>query len=279
MDRELVLLVLIPALVGPILCVAGLWHGRNGESACAQLSERRRWRDLWIPFLPAAVLLALLIGWATVEPERAEAARGTVLASAALFGLVWMRAASRAVWALLHRPHDVPASTVGFFRPRVHLSQRFVDNLDADAIAAARAHEEAHARHRDPLRLWLAQFATDLQWPTTATHGRLLAWHRMLELARDEEARRLGTRGEDLAAAIIAAAKLQSDAPRLDAAGLLGNGSRLHERVCRALAPLSLPPGEDRGWPPRLVALGILLFAASALGALVGESLVRAILR
>jgi beta-lactamase regulating signal transducer with metallopeptidase domain len=73
-------------------------------------------------------------------------------------------------------------------RPWVLSSPYLAKTLDDRTIEAALEHERAHARHHDPLRIWLAQLATDLQWPWPQAHKRFQLWILALELARDEEA-------------------------------------------------------------------------------------------
>ena len=277
-DRELVLLILVPAVAGPLMSLAGRWMPRRREGPCATSAERVRWRDLWMPCVPVAVFVALLLGWAMTEPEHAEAAHGLIAVLATVFTAVWIRALLRSAWSLLRHSAEPPACTVGLLRPRVYLSKALLDVLDPEAIEAARAHEEAHARHHDPLRLWLGQFVTDLQWPAAAPRERLQAWQRTLELARDEEARWHGVRGEDLAAAIVEAARLGPITSGSSAA-LLGNGSRLRERIRRALAPLTPPPPKDSGSVHRAIALLVVCLGAAVAGVQLGESLMRMLLR
>lgn len=279
MDRELVLAILAAAVAGPLLALAGFSTSRGPSHESASLAERRHWRDLWAPCFPAAVCVAALIGWALVEPERAETAHGALIVLATLFAAVWGRAMARASWALLSRAADAPASTAGILRPRVRLSPLFHRSCDPDALRAACMHEEAHARHRDPLRVWLAQLVTDLQWPAPSARKRLLAWRYALELARDEEARRRGVRGEDLAAAILVAARLGIPATRGPVVGLLNEGAGLRERIRWALAPLSTPPPDERGFPHVAMMLIALLSAATICGASCGESVMRFLLR
>ena len=278
MDRELVLLILLPAIAGPLMSLAGLRTVQACEEECAMHAERGRWRDLWAPCVPVVVFVALLMGWAMTEPEHAEAAHGLIAVLATVFTTVWVRALFRSAWSLLRRSAEQPACTVGLLRPRIHMSRALLDALDSDAVAAAHAHEEAHVRHRDPLRLWLGQLVTDFQWPAAAPRERLSAWQRTLELARDEEARRQGVRGDDLAAAIIEAARLRVGTQGSDAA-LLGSGTRLCERVRRALAPLTPAPPEDSGSVHRPIALLVVCVGAALAGVHLGEPLMRALLR
>ncbi len=140
MDRELVLAALVAVTVGPLI------------AAVAAL----RWRSIWAPVIPAALALALLIGWALVEPEKAEPVPGWALAFALPVALVWTRAILRALRALRDPRGPAAADTVGLLWPRVRVARWFFESLDAGALAAAVEHELAHARHRDPLRIWHA---------------------------------------------------------------------------------------------------------------------------
>ena len=51
-----------------------------------------------------------------------------------------------------------PAFTAGFWRPRVYVAASLPDVLDAPQLEAVLAHENAHVRRRDPLRLSLLRF-------------------------------------------------------------------------------------------------------------------------
>jgi hypothetical protein len=186
-----------------------------------------------------------------------------------------MRAIWRAMEALRRRPVVRAAGVIGLWRPRIVMSEQFRARVDDLTAAAAIAHEAAHARHRDPLRLWLAQFATDLQWPSARAADRLRAWIRVVEFARDDEARQAGVEGADLAAAIIAAVRL-SDTDRL-APALAGDRADFETRIRRLLGPVP----SDEAVPS--FALRVVVAAAPALlvitlaGARFGESLVRTI--
>jgi hypothetical protein len=274
-DRELILAALTCLLCGPALVAAGALVGQVAPGGPAHDLERSAWRKLWLPLVPAALILAFLIGWAAQEPEDAEAAGAVVFGVAALFALVVVRALVRAARAT-RLPERAPvAMTIGFWRPRVVLAPELAARLDARALRAAIAHEAAHVRHRDPLRLWLAQLATDLQWPAGAARARLADWREALELARDAEACE-EVDGSDLAAALITAAQLARG-------GMVGAAALLvPERTSAAFADrihrlLDGPPprgtrsrGGWRGW----LALGGALGGAAAAGAVYGEALV-----
>jgi hypothetical protein len=194
---------------------------------------------------------------------------------AAPLGAVWLRAALRAAAALRARGEDQPARVEGLVRPRVVIDSAFRAALDAASLDAVLAHERAHARHHDPLRLWLAQFATDLQGPTRAASARLDAWRGALETARDDEARREGVRGEDLANGLVIAARAVSTARPAAIATLGSPEVELAARVARLLEPLERPA------PPRaslaIATLGAAIAAAALVGWTYGDLFVRAL--
>lgn len=278
MDRELVLAILGTMLTGVTLQLGVLWPPAEAViRESARHAERRCWWRVWMPLTPMLIVLCALAGWAVLEPPNAERVPGTLLVLTLPCAFVWTRALWRAAKSLKRRPMVRAAGVVGLWRPRVVISDRFCARVDERAAAAAVAHEEAHARHRDPLRLWLAQIATDLQWPSSRGAERLRVWMRVLEFARDDEARRSGIEGADLAAAIIAAVRLH-DSHRF-APALVGDRADFETRIRRLLAP---PPSDD-AVPSS--AFNILMTAVPTLiaiavgGALFGESLVRTVFR
>src|SRR6266478_2842093 len=110
--------------------------------------------------------------------------------------------------------------------------------LSEGQVNAVLEHARAHARHCDPLRIWLVQLATDLQWPWPQAHERLRRWLLALELARDEEARATGIEGTDLANAILASARFDQRVNLPPQAALTGEASALKHRIGRLLDPL-----------------------------------------
>jgi len=274
MDRELVLAVLIALLCGVALVVSGSWWTGAadicGDSAC----EQRAWRCLWLPFLPAMLMLAALAGWALREPASAEPVPNRLLWCALPFAGIFARATWRALRSLRIRDEGLAAATVGLLHPRIVISPRMAAALDHDALAAALEHEKAHARHRDPLRLWLAQLGTDLLWPWPAAHSRLAYWKRVLEFARDDEARLRGASGPDLAAAILTSIRMtQANAP-CGAATLGADEAFVKQRVERLLQPLLPPPQTKPAVSWLLVAMTAISLAMLG-GAAFGERAVQ----
>ena len=237
MDRELMLAVLVCLLCGPALLAAGALRPRLPRVESARALERHAWRRLWLPLLPVALVLAFLVGWALQEPDAAEGVPPVLLVPAALFGLIILRAVLRALRALRVPAHAEVAMTAGLWRPRIRIAPELAARLDEHALRAAFEHEVAHARHRDPLRLWLAQLATDLQWPLAAPRRRFADWREALELARDAEACE-HVEGSDLAAALIEAARLSRARVAATVVGLVArtDGARaFSERIHRLL--------------------------------------------
>jgi len=180
--------------------------------------------------------------------------------------VLWLRALARLVLANLRRP-AVAMGVVGLWRPRIVVEPAVACALDAEELAAALAHEEAHRRHRDPLRIALAHLACDLQWPWPQARWRLRAWLEALEEARDDGAVAAGADPAALAAAIIAVARHQVTA----GAAALG-ATAVERRVARLLADEPRPPSAEAG---RLasIAIGLVLVAALVAGIAVGDDL------
>jgi hypothetical protein len=274
-DRDLVLAGLLIITVGLTLLAAAPWPRPITPRRSAREWEVATWRALWWPSVPVVAVISILIGWAIVEPAISdEHLPFSALVMSAVFLGLWLRVVIRAVRALRSRT-PVVAGTVGLWRARVVFSDDFTARLDPHARDAAEAHETAHVRHRDPLRIWLAQLITDLQWPWPAATRRFRRWRHVLELARDEEARLTGADGADLAEAVLVAAKLQtSGAP---GASLIEDSIGLEERINRLLAPVSSEDVQPRS------RTAIALFSVSVVGVLsgiwFGEEFVQAIVK
>ena len=269
MDRELALAALTLAMAGPLLFAAGAWRQPSASATGARQGEQACWKALWTPAYPALVGLFTLLGWAALEPRDAELLPGSILAVSALFAGIWMRAFTRAVKSAYAQRPQIVAGTVGLWRPRTVLSHALIAQLDVDALEAARAHEAAHLRHRDPLRIWLAQLVTDLQWPWPGPCARFDEWRRVLELARDEEARCAGIDGADLAAAILSTVRMTIPSSRT--ATLIATRSGLEERIERLLAPLHVGEPTRRCSKTTLVVLVSMCVVGAISGLRFGE--------
>lgn len=278
MDRELVFAILVPALCGCALMAAAWWPSELPLDAGNLAAERRTWWRVWLPFGPAAFVFAVLCGWALKEPANAEPVPKAVILTALPFALIFARAAWRATRSLTTAGEHLTVATVGLLRPRIIVSPRFTDAVDQEALSAALEHERAHARHRDPLRLWLAQLATELLWPSAAAIARLQTWKRALEIARDDEARAQGVAGPDLAAAILASLRLSQARVAPIAVATLTDENFIKERITRLLQPAETAPSRDHKIAPFLVVLMVAIPIAILLGVEFGEKLIGSLL-
>jgi Zn-dependent protease with chaperone function len=277
MDRELVFAVLVAALCGLTLMAAGWRRPAKFCAAALPKSERLMWRQIWLPFAPALIVFALLCGWAWMEPRDAEPAPKALMFAALPFALIFTRAIWRATRALRTSRARHTIATIGFIRPRIILSPAFAEAVDENALAAAMEHERAHQCHRDPLRIWLAQLGTELQWPPPAATARLQNWKRALEIARDDEARERGAAGPDLAAAIIASLRLSNET-FTDAAARLAEEAFVKERVTRLLQPLEAEEPTPRRIAPILILLALAIPSAIFIGLEFGERIIGSLL-
>lgn len=267
MNREL-LLIGLAALLGGTLAwlVAPVRIATTLGPAWRR--ERRAWRGLIAPLIVIAFATALVLGWAVQEPAVSDerlAPIAWIIAAAVL--ALWVRALWR-FWRAATARTSAPLAVVGLWRPRIVIESSFEDTLDRDALLAALAHEAAHVRHRDPLRIALAQLAIDLQWPWPQPRARLRAWHIALEQARDDEAIADGARPEDLGHAIVEAARLQ----RAGRGAALTGDAAIELRITRLLdGRVPERPGASLVFP---FVIGAGLIAAVILGVAFGEQLV-----
>lgn len=269
-ERESLLAMLIVLLGGSALQLFAVWPGRIRHESASRRLERVRWLVLWWPTAPALTVAAWLCGWALSQPDPVPAHVGRLIFIGALpFAVVGGRALLRAVWSLCHSSRVYGIATVGLLRPRIVVAPELAKALDAHALQAALAHERTHVRHRDPLRIWLAQIVTDLQWPWAPPRRRFTGWLAALECARDDEARSAGVEGADLAAAVLSSLRFQLEAA--SAATLIGQPEALPARIARLLRPLAESP-PDREPLFLVVAAGLAMIwcAAVVLGLLCG---------
>jgi BlaR1 peptidase M56 len=278
-ERESLLATLIVLLSGLALQLFALWPGRIRNQSASRQLERLHWFALWWPTAPALTVAAWLCGWALSQPDPVPAHVGVlVFIAAGPFAILGGRAVVRAVLSLCHSPRTYGIVTVGLLRPRIVVAPEFAKALDAPAMQAALAHERTHVLHRDPLRIWLAQFVTDLQWPWGSARRRFTGWLATLEHARDDEARAAGVEGADLAAAVLSSLRFQLRIATA-AATLIGQPDALPTRIARLLRPLpESPPHRE---PPYLAVAGglaVVWLVAMVLGSSCGERLIDSLL-
>jgi hypothetical protein len=279
MERECCLSMLITLMGGTTLLVCGWWPAARVRGSSALRLEEITWRRVWLPVAPALAVAAWLCGWALTEPDPVpERVPISLVLTAVPLALLLARAVVRAGWSLIVDQGDPATATVGLLRPWIVFSPHLARSLDEGQVNAVLEHERAHARHLDPLRIWLAQLATDLQWPWPQAHERLRRWLLALELARDEEARATGVDGADLADGILASARFDQRPNQPLQAALTGEPSALKQRIARLVDPLPIESegAQARAHGPLLVLVPTLLFALP-LGLMFGERVVRAL--
>jgi hypothetical protein len=258
-ERESLLLTLVLLLGGLAIQLFALWPSHGAGLSPSRQLERRRWFALWYPIAPALIVAAWLCGWALSQPDPVPGHVGRLIFVACVpFVVVLVRALARAVGSVWRSPGRYAIATVGLLKPRIVIAPELPHLLDERALQAAFAHERAHLAHRDPLRIWLAQFVTDLQWPWNSAQRRFTCWLAALEHARDDEARAAGIEGADLAAAVLGSLRFQLAAAGT-AATLTGEAPALPARIARLLLPLPEAPPlrETRG----ILFMGSLLVA------------------
>ena len=275
MERESLLTVLMILLGGMALQLISAGLSTHSRSKRFFEPERVAWFRLLRPLIPALLVAACLCGWALSQPDPVPDRVGPlVFIVCAPFGLIGVRAMLRAGWSLLRSPNRLGIATIGLIRPHIVIAPALARFLDDRAMRAALAHERAHVRHLDPLRIWIAQFVTDLQWPWSSAQRRFETWLAALEHARDDEARAEGVDGADLAGALVASIRFHRHSTGGVCAPLIGNRSALEERIARLLQPLAPPSDTAPTTLQVAVLLTLALMVAVALGALYGERLV-----
>ena len=132
------------------------------------------------------------------------------------------------------------AFTVGWWRPRVYIARETADGLTLEQLSAVVAHENAHLRRRDPLRLSLLRFVScTLFW--------LPAFRRLAADISDEaeiladDAAAVTVQPLVLASAIVQVAKSVSRAPVSTAAVGFHSAALLDRRVRRLLGQEPTP--------------------------------------
>ncbi len=270
----------------------GVWPDRGAGDEAPWIAERRAWFRLWLPVLPTLFVAAWLFGWSLREPDPVHdpVDRGILFVASLPFAVIVMRAAFRTAWALIRDSADFPIFTIGLLRPKIVFSPFLAKVLQDEQIRAALEHELAHARHRDPLRICLGQIPADLQWPWPWAHKRFDAWLKILEYARDDEARCHGVSGIDLAAAVLETARLCSQVQQTHGdlwpipthAALTGDAKSLQTRIARLLLPVPAvamaQPGPSVANLMATVALASMLLIVGALGAVYGELILHPLL-
>src|SRR5215471_8634601 len=101
MERECCLSMLITLLGGTTLLACGWWPAVHLQSGSARALERITWGRIWLPIVPALMVVAALCGWALVEPDPVpENVPWPVVLMSIPFVLLFTRAAVRSGWAM-----------------------------------------------------------------------------------------------------------------------------------------------------------------------------------
>lgn len=162
-------------------------------------------------------------------------------------------------------PSDMPlAALVGIVRPRLFVSEPFLDVLTEDERQAVSSHEAAHLLSHDNLKRTVMKLAPD--WLAFSPTGREIeaAWAIAAEEAADDHAAGPGrARALDLASALLKALRL---APV--GCAYVSNfceGATIARRVARLLDDAPQRRGPAGSIPPRLAWILTLLGATALL--------------
>jgi len=161
-------------------------------------------------------------------------------------------------------------AVAGVFFSRLIVSQTLLDpaRFSSAAVEVALAHEAAHVRHRDNLKLLLLSLLPHIAAPTKSRASLQERWRLAAELAADEE----GTRGEPgrsvlLAQLLVAIAREGTGGVPQGLVALLSGPEHLRVRVERLLAaPPAASPGAAGPGLPALLPLAGLASLLAALG-------------
>lgn len=144
------------------------------------------------------------------------------------------------------------AFCAGFFRPCIYVSDGLVARLGEPELAAVLAHEAAHARRADPLRMALASLVGDLCFAVPLVARWRVCSLRRLEMRADDAAAQATSR------AAVAGAVLALDAPHFDANDVAA--TRIARLLGRPRRP-QRPPVRELG----VSALGVVAVAVPLL--------------
>jgi Zn-dependent protease with chaperone function len=148
-------------------------------------------------------------------------------------------------------PHTFPLiAVVGALRPRLFVSERVLDALRDEELAAALAHECGHLAARDNLKRFLMRACRDVLAMIPCGRSLDRAWAESAEAAADEHAARLGpTVALNLATALIEIARMipAGARPAMPLGAFLIGDERdsLGQRVHRLLDLASLKHSPD----------------------------------
>lgn len=138
-----------------------------------------------------------------------------------------------------------PAFTTGWFHPRVYVAADLADQLTKPELEAVLAHEHAHVRRRDPLRLFVLRFFAGVLFWLPALRRLTEDWADEAEISADDAAAR--THALPLASAMLVMASRASHAVvREPSVGF--QSADLLERRIRRLAGEDAVVGTHVSW-------------------------------
>jgi beta-lactamase regulating signal transducer with metallopeptidase domain len=191
------------------------------------------------PLLTLLVLLA-----AVTATDAARRARAALAAARRLFERCGLGRGHPAAagFDVVEVPEPIVA-VVGTWRPRILVSRRVVEQCDAAELCAVIAHETAHVRTRDNVKLLLLVACPDVLAGLPVGRELLRRWRAAAEVEADDHAT-----GDDprrrvaLAAALVRVARLAAAAGHSPPAfGLSVAADDVEDRVRRLLAPVLVP--------------------------------------
>jgi beta-lactamase regulating signal transducer with metallopeptidase domain len=180
----------------------------------------------------------------------------------------------------VHRiEHDSSFMVVaGLLRPRIFVGRPIVQALAPEELAAALAHENAHARSFDNLKqLWL-KITRLPKFLANFAMGQS-AWASLSEMAADEDALAEGASPLDLSSALIKVARLERSQPNGDllvachfmpdgpASALELRAARLEQRLAKGTSAVT-PKRLDWRWITAIAVVTAGLLYATCLGTL-----------
>ena len=164
------------------------------------------------------------------------------------------RAGQRPDAPLLIDDHRPQAFCAGYLRPRIYLSTGTLELLDDDELRAVLAHEEHHARRRDPLRVLLVAVISDALFFMPIMRRLRQRYAALAEVAADEAAVRALGQAAPLASAMLAFGQV-------DQPGAVGIGPERIDHLLGERPRWELPVSAAIGGV--ITIAGLFLFAAS----------------
>jgi hypothetical protein len=154
----------------------------------------------------------------------------------------------------------------GLFRPRLLISPSVLQNLSAEELDAALAHEHAHRSSRDNLKRLLMQLAPDIFPFLHPLRTLERTWSQFAEWAADDQATAGDSgRAVSLASALVQVARM-GRGPRLPflSTSLLASDRDLSARVDRLLETRPVMPAPTAATQPALRTAVVLLVGSMA---------------